>query len=355
VRQATVIKVDPERFDAAVLEPAVQALRSGGIVGMPTETVYGLAVNLDRPEAVKKLLELRKSPADHRITVHLGEQDELRKVVPGSIPASAHRLMRKFWPGPLTIVFPGPDPQGVGVRFPNHKVATSLALQAGVRLGAASAHRSGEAAAVSGEEVLEAFGGDLDVVIDAGTTRHRGPSSVVRLQGTRIEVLREGAIPREMIEETNVVTLLFICTGNTCRSPMAEAMTRQLLAERLDVPESDLETHGYRVLSAGTAAVRGGAATEEAEEVVKKYGADLSHHSSRPVTAGMVDEADRVFVMTPRHRQILTEWMPEQADKVELLDPEGATIEDPVGGSLEIYRNVARHIHTSLVARLREI
>ena len=136
---------------------------------------------------------------------------------------------------------------------------------------------------------------------------------------------------------------------------MAEAIARKLLADRLKAKEADLESRGVRVVSAGTAAGHGGAATEEAEQAVRAYGADLSRHESRPVSVAMVEESDRVYVMTERHRKVLVEWMPEHAPKIQLLDPSGAEVDDPVGGPIEVYRDCARQIHESLKVRLKEI
>jgi protein-tyrosine phosphatase len=348
VVETRVIRVDPVQYDPSVLEPAVEALRNGGLVGIPTDTVYEVAADLERPAAVERLREFREGGAAPTIT--LAERDDLRKIVPGPVPAAAQRLIQKFWPGPLTLVFPTGD--GVAVQYPNHRVARDLVKRSGVRAGVVPA---GDPPAVNGEEARRALEGRVDVLVDAGPTKQHGRSTVVRLREGRAEVVREGAIPRTVIDEVNVTTLLFVCTGNTCRSPMAEALARKMLADRLGVKESELAERGYRVLSAGTSAGRGGAAAEESEQVVKKYGADLSRHESQPVTVSMIEEADKVWVMTPRHRQTLVEWMPDHSGKIELLDPTGKEIVDPIGGSLDLYRTVARHIHDSLTQRLKEI
>ena len=351
--ETRIITVDPLKYDPAALDPAVEALRNGGLVGMPTDTVYGVAANLDRPDAVARLQEFRGAGPDALVTIHLGDRDDLRKVVPGPVPAAAQRLIQKFWPGPLTIVFPTGDGAGVAVRYPNHRVARDLVKRAGVRVGAPPA---GDPPAVTGDEARRALEGRVDVLVDAGPTKQHGRSTVVRLENGRAQVVREGVIPRAVIDEVNVTTLLFVCTGNTCRSPMADALARKMLADRLKVKESDLAEKGYKVVSAGTSAGHGGAASEEAEQVVKKvYGADLSRHESKPVTVSMIEEADKVWVMSNRHRKTLVEWMPDHAAKIQLLDPTGKEVDDPVGGTMEMYRTAAKHIYDSLTVRLKAI
>jgi len=153
VPSTRVITVDPQKFDPASLDPAVETLRKGGLVGIPTDTVYGVAGNLDEPEAVRRLEEFRKGPEGSLLTVHLGDRDELRKIIPAPVPAAAQRLIQRFWPGPLTILFPTPDGAGVAVRYPNHRVARELLKRAGVRVGAPAA---GDPPAVTGEEALRA-------------------------------------------------------------------------------------------------------------------------------------------------------------------------------------------------------
>src|SRR5947207_5049594 len=114
------------------------------------------------------------------------------------------------------------------------------------------------------------------------------------------------------------------------------------MSDWFQMKEAELADRGDQVLSAGTSAGHGGAASEESEQIVKKYGADLSRHESRPVTVSMIEEADKVWVMTARHRKTLVEWMPDHAAKIELLDPTGKEVEDPIGGSMDMYRTAAK-------------
>ena len=136
---------------------------------------------------------------------------------------------------------------------------------------------------------------------------------------------------------------------------MAEAMLRKMLADKAGVDMSDLEATGWKLSSAGTAAGYGRAATEEAKEAVRAYGAELTGHTSQPVTVAMVEEADFVYVMTQRHRELVAEWMPEHREKIMLLDPENGEVADPVGGSAQVYRECAARLRACLEVRIQEV
>ncbi|MEM1028361.1 MAG: low molecular weight protein arginine phosphatase [Planctomycetota bacterium] len=137
--------------------------------------------------------------------------------------------------------------------------------------------------------------------------------------------------------------LLLVCTGNTCRSPMAEALAKQVLADQ----------SGVEVGSAGVFAGDGIPASVEAVQAMKTLGLDLSGHRSRPLTAQMIDEVDQIYTMTESHRQAVLAQAPNAIDKVQRLDPQ-ADISDPIGAGLEVYQDTADQIKRALEFRLKE-
>jgi protein-tyrosine phosphatase len=367
-----VIRMDASRVDHAALERAGELLRAGGLVAFPTETVYGVAARADQPTAMARLREVKQRSAEKAFTVHIASREEAADFVP-TLSGMAARLARKGWPGPLTLIIPVPDPSGapvmqgrngsvadaiyydnsVGLRCPDDRVALEILRLAGGPVVAASANKGGEPPSRSGTEAVAALGGSIDLVVDTGETKYARPSTIVRVDGDRVELLREGVYDRGIIERLATVRLLFVCTGNTCRSPMAAGLAAKLLAERLGCSPADLPDHRVIVESAGTSGGIGTAAAH-AVEVLGRRGVDLTEHFSRAVSADMIHQADYVYVMTRAHREAMLRLSPGASDRVSLLLRDD-DLPDPLGGAEADYENCAARIETALRERLQEV
>jgi protein-tyrosine phosphatase len=330
--------VDATEPDSRSLDQAAQVLADGGIVGLPTETVYGLAARVDHKDAMARLAELKGDRGDKPYSIHIADFEDLDGLV-RDVPASCRLLTEKYWPGPLTIVMPD-GAAGMGVRMPAHKVAREVIRRSGVHAICPSANPSNQDPATSADTVLEYFQGKLEVVVDAGPTLIKESSTVVVFKNhLEWEIVREGLISRKMIASTACQSVLFVCTGNSCRSPIAELLCCRYLSRALGCEENKLLEHGYRVISAGTAAFPGGRASQQAIDAMKEEGYDLSEHQTQSATPDMVDHATWVIALARRHQESITSLMPNAADKVRMLDLSGQDVEDPAGGGEGDYRD----------------
>ncbi len=345
-----VFNVPTEAFDPTLLEEPARILAAGGLVGFPTETVYGIAARADHPGAIERLMALKTRPPEKPFSVHLSDLDQLDSVI-GSVPPVSRPLIEQFWPGPLTIIFPTPKGT-IGVRLPSHAAARELIRQSGVIVVAPSANPANQDPANNAAGVLDYFEGQIDALVDSGPVTIREASTVVEIfPDDRFVVHREGIITTRMIRRAiRGRRILFVCTGNSCRSPMAMALARDLLARRLDVPPHDLAKHGYHIESAGTHAYEGGRPSTHAVEAMEERGIlGLENHRSRPVTRETIEDADLVIALGHGHRDTLIHWDPSLVDRVVVISETG--VSDPIGGDLETYRRCALEIERELEAR----
>lgn len=355
-----------------VVVEAVQWLVQGKLVAFPTETVYGLAARALDAAAVERLLAVKGRKAGHALTLAIRGADEARDFAP-DMPPLALRLARRCWPGPITLVLDDSHPESavrrlprrvqeavspsgtVGLRVPGHSVILDVLQMIAGPLVLSSANRTGQPEARTASDVVDALGNDVDLVLDDGPTRYGQPSSVVRVRGKQYEVLRAGAVPEKTLRRLSSLMVLFVCAGNTCRSPMAEMLFRKMAAERLGCAVEELEDRGVIVASAGLSAVSGMRAAPEACQVVASLGLDLSMHETQALTESLVRQADVIYTMTRAQRQgIAREW-PHAAERCKILSLTGADISDPIGGPVERYQRCAEQIQAELAGRLSEL
>ncbi len=193
------------------------------------------------------------------------------------------------------------------------------------------------------------------MLVDNGPTRYDQRPTVLQVSGGEFEVIEAGVLSEKAITRMAGEMILFVCTGNTCRSPMAEAVFRRKLAQRLKVADDDLIDHGFSVASAGLAAARGAPASPEAVELLEDSGIDLRSHESQQLTRALLEQADRVITMTRSHRDSIVSGMPEYAHKVRTLSAQGRDIADPIGGGEAEYQECLAQITTHLDALIEEI
>lgn len=190
---------------------AAELLNRGEVVGMPTETVYGLAANALDENAVEKIFIAKGRPQDNPLIVHINSLEMLEPLV-AEIPAVAKKLADEFWPGPLTMIFQKSDRiplavtaglSTVAIRFPAHKVAQSLIEAAGMPLAAPSANTSGRPSPTTSAHVFADLQGKIPAILDGGSCEYGLESTVVLLQDEQnITLLRPGAVTVEMLCKT---------------------------------------------------------------------------------------------------------------------------------------------------------
>lgn len=331
-----VLRLDGSAGDDGRIRSAARAVRDGRLVAFPTETVYGLGTNADDPRALGRLSAVKGRDPAKPFALMIPDAAHAERYV-GEIPEMARKLMRLFWPGPLTIVIRRPGGGTVGLRLPDHPVARAVVAWAECPVAVPSANRSGAEPAADAEGVLAQLGGQIDMVLDGGRAPKGQASSVVLVDDGRLEVLREGPVSRSELAAAEELIVLFVCAGNSCRSPMAGAFLGRMLGGRGGRRMLPRRGRPIKVLSAGTGVIREGDVNPLAAEVMSEAGLDISGHRSRPLSVDLIAAADRIYTMTEQQRRTILEMVPEAAPRVRRLDPAGDLL-DPAGGDVAAYR-----------------
>lgn len=352
-------------------------LRAGGLLAYPTETVYGLGC-LPRDDALEALSALKRRPPEKPFLVLVRDRADTASL---AWNPAAEALAEAFWPGPLTLILDDPqaswppgvrDPQGgVAVRLSPHPAVAAILAAAGGPVTSTSANLPGEPPATSAAALgwLADRPGPTPLVLDGGPLPQGPPSTVVDCRG-RPRITRSGAVGEEEVrgalasvaplfderarrgpEETargTTFNLLFVCTGNTCRSPTAEGIARKVLADR--------GWSHVAVSSAGVAAAVGAPASEAAQRVAAAHGVDLADHRARQLSRERVEWADLILAMGGGHLDAVFHL--GGGERAELVTAfasgagAGRHVPDPMGADDEAYEETFRTLRDAIEAAL---
>ena len=360
------------------LHEAVQCLAAGELVVFPSDCGYVLAAHPQEEAGVKRLQraaerlagEAGNSPPN--ISLSVKGLDEALDFVP-EMSRFGQKLARRCWPGPVVLKFDPPRDRSLlhalsepaarwltrdgdlAMRVIGHDALQAVQRLLPVPLLLFGDLRPGGSSFLTAAELFQKAGDDICLVLDDGPARYNQPPSVVRVTGEAWSLASEGIVTHRTLTRLAGDMFLFVCTGNTCRSPMAEGLFRKLVSDRLNCADDDLVDRGVVVVSAGLAAAAGAPPSPESVQILQDRGIDLQGHASQPLTPKLLRQADHIFTMTRGHREAILDRFPEVVDRVELLARDGSDISDPIGHGMDEYQRCAGEIEihlTDIVSRL---
>jgi protein-tyrosine phosphatase len=355
----TVLDWNPAVDPSELVRVTREAIAAGLPAVIPGDCGYVALINPAGPNALAQLTALSATCDTPPAILTWGPDDPAGLGL--SLSMGAQRLLSRGWPSPLVLAVPGrPDwptdwsagvrervGAGSAVRFrcPEHPLFESIAPTLDMPALVVDTFLP------RAEDVLDLLEDPEAVAVSAGTLPVEARPTVVTVRGddhtTGLDLTEPGLLPRDEVEKLASRIILFVCTGNTCRSPLAEALAKKRLAEQLGCPPADLPARGFWVVSAGVSAYPGSPAAQESLEAAAELGGDLSAHESRPMNPQLLAAADDVIAMTRAHAQILVSRYPDVGPAPVLLCGD-EDLDDPIGSGLGVYRECARTIMLNL-------
>ena len=367
----TVINLKESEDLRDVVHRVVQALAEGDLVGVPTESNYCLAAAGTNETAVERVCAFADSiEHEPELTIAIKSSDEASDWAPAMTPL-ALRFARQCWPGPLAMLLRDNHPDGlvnqlpasiqphilrddrIRLRAPGHRMLQDcMRLFAGPVVLAEPGGSTKPPKTVT--DLMECCGQDKKsiLLIDDGMQPIQEIVSTIEIHKTGFHIIRGNTFSKEELLDVARLTILFVCTGNTCRSPMAEALFRQQIAQKLNCQADEIQKHGIEVKSAGLSGWGGSRASENALHTMKQSGIDLGGHTSQIVTEELLQKAGIVWTMTAAHRSAILAQFPKFADRVHMLSPTNQDVLDPFGGTAEAYNQCAQQIREHLDAQM---
>ena len=292
------------RIEYDEVDKIVEILENGGVVALPTDTVYGLVALYDAENVLDKIYRAKKRMPEKKIPFLAQSPDMINKFLAKEIPENAQKLMQRIDSGGITYILPAKEeilsfaePNGsIAVRIPNSRLLSAIFEKIGKPLLATSANISGEKIARNVSEVSYIFEGKIDAVVDGNPGASKA-STIISFMGNLPEILRAGVEEKEHVRaivETKTV-VYFVCTGNSCRSPLAEAYASRIAPDYCEC------------YSAGISAMNGFPISKNSAQIITELELDSDKFKTKLLTEVDVMRADLILTMEKQQKKIIKE------------------------------------------------
>ena len=358
IKKTEIFDIDPDNPDVTVLERTAEIIRAGGIVVYPTDTLYGFGVDARNQIAMNRLYELKGRDKKKPVSLIVKNLNQAESIV-GKLHEYERTVFRKLLPGKITLILKKRKNtelpkltqfRKIGFRIPHYKISKILSELADCPITSTSVNISTKNNLSSAKEIKALFNNQVDIILNAGSLKNSKGSTVIDLVTMPPTILRAGAISKKEIEGflgyqprssyPDKFVITFVCSGNICRSPMAEGVLKKNIAK-------SKYRNFIEIGSAGTLNINNSNPTIETLDVTYNAGIDITVHRSRGLDETIIRQSDIVICMALDHLHYIQDNFPEYRSRIRLLKQMGLerqlsnpSIADPIGRQLSYYEKI---------------
>ncbi len=363
---AEIYKLSDRKNYSRIVDRAAEFVKSGGLIIYPTDTLYGFGANIYNPVAMERLYTVKGKDANVPVSIMVNSLEMIEELA-GKLKSDERDKLQRLFPGKITVLIPIRKKTDIarfknlnklGFRIPDHSFCNDLNKKSGYPISTTSVNISGEPNLTDVTEILDRFGGKVDCIIDGGPVSSSMGSSIIDLSVSPPKLIRPGEVSLDEIEkrlETQISTDLrgkfvvtFVCSGNICRSPMAERVLKKTLEKTKFKTQVIVQSASTLNLPASPAHLNAVKAAREAD-------IDLEDHLSQRVSSKIMRESHIIFCMALNHYQYLRGKYPGLKNKIVLLkqwqvnrDLINPSIADPIGHDYPFFKQTFREIQSEI-------